>query len=50
MQNLKVYLSGENLYMFTKRKGMNPIQNFTGVTSNVYVPSRTVTAGITLSL
>jgi TonB-linked SusC/RagA family outer membrane protein len=50
MQNLKVYLSGENLYMFTKRKGMNPIQNFTGVTSNVYVPSRTITAGITLSL
>ena len=50
MQNTRVYLSGENLYMFTKRQGLNPTQNFTGQTSNVYMPSRVVTAGINLAL
>lgn len=46
----RIYVSGENLYMFTKRKGLNPVQNFTGVTSNVYLPSRVITAGINLTL
>ncbi|ANE52232.1 SusC/RagA family TonB-linked outer membrane protein [Flavisolibacter tropicus] len=50
LQNTRVYVSGENLYMFTKRQGLNPTQNFTGQTSNVYVPSRVITAGINLSL
>jgi TonB-linked SusC/RagA family outer membrane protein len=50
MQGARFYVSAENLYMLTKRKGMNPTQNFTGVTSNVYVPSRTITVGLTLSL
>jgi hypothetical protein len=36
--------------MFTKRKGLNPVQAFTGVTSNVYLPSRVITAGINLTL
>jgi TonB-linked SusC/RagA family outer membrane protein len=50
MQSAKFYISAENLHMFTKRQGMDPLQNFTGVTSNVFTPSRTVTAGINLTL
>jgi len=50
LQNVRFYVTGENLYMFTKRQGLNPIQNFTGVTSNTYVPSRNITAGINMTL
>lgn len=42
----KVFGSVENLAQFNKRDGMNVQQNFTGVTSNVYIPARTFTAGI----
>lgn len=50
LQNVRFYVTGENLYMFTKRQGLNPLQNFTGVTSNTYVPSRNITAGINMTL
>ncbi|TDH24080.1 TonB-dependent receptor [Segetibacter sp. 3557_3] len=50
ISNARFYVSGENLYLFTKRKGLNATQSFTGVTSNVYTPSRIITAGINLSL
>ena len=50
IQAFRFYVSGENLYMFSKRKGLNPVQNFTGVTSNVFIPSRVITAGINLTL
>jgi TonB-linked SusC/RagA family outer membrane protein len=50
LQSVRFYVTGENVYMFTKRQGLNPIQNFTGVTSNVYVPSRNITAGINMTL
>jgi hypothetical protein len=50
LQNMRFYVTGENLYMFTKKKGMNPVQNFTGVTTNVYVPARTITAGLNVTL
>jgi hypothetical protein len=49
-QQVRVYVGGENLYLFTKRKGMNPSQTFTGLNTNVYTPSRTITAGLNLSL
>jgi outer membrane receptor protein involved in Fe transport len=57
LQNVRLYVGGENLYIFTKRQGMNPTQqgitanqNFSGLGSNVYIPSRTVTAGLNLTL
>ena len=50
MQNARFYISGENLALFSKRKGMNVEQTFTGVTSNVYNPARVITAGINLTL
>jgi len=42
----RVYVSGENLYIFSKRKGMNPAESFNGTNSPVYVPNRLVNMGI----
>ena len=42
----KVYVGGENLYIFSKRKGMNPAESFNGTNSPVYVPNRLINAGI----
>lgn len=47
--SMSVYFSGENLFLFTKRKGMNVNQAFTGVTSNAYTPSRIITAGVSIN-
>jgi TonB-linked SusC/RagA family outer membrane protein len=49
-QNARVYLSGENLFMSSARKGLNPTQSFTGVTSNGYIPSRIITLGLNVTL
>ncbi|MCK3686264.1 TonB-dependent receptor [Maribellus sp. YY47] len=46
---LSVFLTGENLYMFTARKGMNPIYNFSGTQDELaYVPSRSFILGFSL--
>lgn len=45
----RLYLSGDNLGFIVARNGMNPNQSFTGLTSNVYMPARIVTAGISLT-
>lgn len=46
VRNARVYVNGENLHWFSARKGMNVQQTYTGITSNVYVPARTVTFGV----
>ncbi|PIF05603.1 MAG: SusC/RagA family protein [Draconibacterium sp.] len=46
---LSVFITGENLYMFTARKGMNPTYNFSGTQSgSAYNPSRSVILGFSL--
>lgn len=45
----RVFLSGENLQWFSARKGMNVQQFFTGVTSNAYTPTRTITVGLNVN-
>ncbi len=50
LSNLRIYLTGENLLLFSERKGMNVTQAFTGVTSNRYTPSRIITAGLNVTL
>lgn len=47
--NSQVFLSAENVAFFSKRKGLNNQQAFSGVTSNGYPPARVLTAGITLN-
>lgn len=46
VRNARVYMNGENLHWFSARKGMNVQQTYTGITSNVYVPARTLTFGV----
>ncbi|WP_218186005.1 SusC/RagA family TonB-linked outer membrane protein [Marinifilum fragile] len=49
LNSLKVFASGENLFMLAKRDGLNPQEAFSGTTSNVYLPSRVVSFGVNVS-
>lgn len=44
--NVRVYISGENVAMLTKRKGMNVNGNFSGTTGDTYDAARVLSAGI----
>jgi TonB-linked SusC/RagA family outer membrane protein len=50
IQNASIYVNGENLWLSSKRVGMDPQIGFTGVTSNVYSPARIFTVGVNVSL
>jgi hypothetical protein len=45
-----VYVSGENLGWVSARRGMFVSQNFSGTTSNVFTPARTITLGLNINL
>ena len=50
LSNLRVSLSGENIFINTKRTGLNPQYSLSGTqTASDYSPSRTVTLGLNLS-
>lgn len=49
LDQAKIYVGGENLFILTKRKGMNPAESFTGTNSPVYVPNRLFNAGINVT-
>lgn len=57
LANVRVYLAGENLFVTSKRKGLDPRYNFgigsmtsgSGLASGNYATMRTITAGITLT-
>jgi hypothetical protein len=42
----RIFVSGENLLILSKRKGMNVSESFAGTTSNIYNPSRIVSLGV----
>ena len=46
MQGVSFSVACENLFTLTKRQGMNPQQNFTGVQNNYLVAPRVVSVGI----
>lgn len=46
---LRVYVSGENLAVLSKRKGMNPTESFNGTNSAIYTPNRAVSAGVNVN-
>ncbi|KQM65232.1 hypothetical protein ASE74_10215 [Pedobacter sp. Leaf216] len=46
----RVFATGENLYLHSKRKGLNPSESFDGLNSNVYPQSRNFSLGINLTL
>jgi len=55
LQRLKIaglhtYISIENAYQFSARKGMNVLQSFNGTTGDVYVPRRVYSLGVIANL
>jgi TonB-linked SusC/RagA family outer membrane protein len=46
LRNARVFANGENIFINTKRQGMDVNQNFNGTTQNRFTPSRTITLGL----
>ncbi|UEG52184.1 TonB-dependent receptor [Mucilaginibacter daejeonensis] len=44
------FFTGENLFILSKRKGLDPTQSFTGVSSYTYAPTRILTLGLNITL
>ncbi len=49
MKSIRFTLSGDNLYLFSARRGMDPQYNFTGSTGYTYTPERTVSFGVEIN-
>lgn len=49
MSQMKLFVSGENLAVFSTRTGLNPSESFSGTNSRVYTPNRIMTAGINVT-
>ncbi|RRD69930.1 SusC/RagA family TonB-linked outer membrane protein [Tannerella forsythia] len=49
IENAKVTFAGENLFLFAKRKGLNPMRSYTGTTANVYSAARSFNVGLQLT-
>lgn len=47
-ESMRLTLTGDNLYILTHLKGMDPQYNFTGGTGFGYVPTRTIMFGVDL--
>lgn len=46
LKDIRVYAGGENLFMLTHRKGINPQNSFAGISANTYTPARLFSLGI----
>ena len=50
IENVRFYVSADNLFVWSQRKGLDPRQSITGSTTNAYyAPIRTVSGGVTLT-
>jgi len=49
VNNLKVYMNGENLFVINARQGLESGENFNGTTSNRFTPSRVISLGVKLT-
>jgi TonB-linked SusC/RagA family outer membrane protein len=49
LTQLRVYVSGENLAVISRRTGLNPAESFNGTNSNIYTPNRVLSAGVNVS-
>ena len=50
MEKLRIYMACDNVWLWSKRQGMDPRQSITGsVTSTYYAPIRTISGGFTLT-
>ena len=50
VENLRIYLAADNIWVWSKRQGLDPRQSITGsATSAYYAPIRTISGGVTLT-
>lgn len=50
LNKLRVYFAADNIWVWSKRQGLDPRQSFTGSTNNtMYAPIRTLSGGLTLT-
>lgn len=50
VEKLRVYFAAENVWLWSKRQGLDPRQSVSGATTNAYYsPIRTLTGGLTLT-
>lgn len=50
IEKLRFYLSADNVWVWSKRQGLDPRQSITGsVTNSYYAPMRTISGGFTLT-
>lgn len=50
VEKLRVYFAAENVWLWSKRQGLDPRQDISGATTNAYYsPIRTLTGGLTLT-
>lgn len=50
LSNVRIYTSLDNIYLFTKRQGLNPQASFGGGSDFVYYPARTISFGVRVGL
>lgn len=46
---VRLWVSGENLYLINSRVGLDPQASFAGTSDNLYTPSRIMTVGVNVS-
>lgn len=49
LTSARIYVSGENLWSKTSRKGLEPQENFSGTVTNRYTPARIFSLGLNVS-
>ena len=49
IERLRIYASGENVWLLSKRKGLDPRQSMSGLTGSVYSPMSAYSLGLNLS-
>jgi TonB-linked SusC/RagA family outer membrane protein len=50
LKALSIYLTADNVWLFSARKGMDPQATFNGTPGNVYAPARTIMLGLHVGL
>lgn len=49
LKTVRIFATGDNLVLFSKRVGMDPQQSFTGVADHTYIPQRTISVGLNIT-
>jgi len=50
VSNARVFITGENLHLFSSRKGLNPSESFDGTNTTTYPQARILSVGLNITL